>query len=106
MLYGDQEVYNGENPLKPSKLVMGTNPISVSYVTEEEGVFLVEGKNFTKYSHVSVNGTEIETIYNSPDTLLIHEALQDGDKITVYQAGKDSVWLSQTQEYIYNTDKP
>lgn len=106
MLYGDQEVYNGENPLKPSKLVMGTNPISVSYVTEEEGVFLVKGKNFTKYSHVSVNGTEIETIYNSPDTLLIHEALQDGDKITVYQAGKDSVWLSQTKEYIYNTDKP
>ena len=106
MLYGDQEVYNGENPLKSSELVMGTEVISIDSVIKEDGGFLVKGKNFTKYSHVAVNGIETETIYNNADTLQIHKELQDGDKITVYQAGKDAVWLSQTQEYIYHTDKP
>ncbi len=103
MLYGDREVYNGEMPYQPSKLVMGTEPITVSGVIVEEEAVRILGSHFTNYSHVQINGNEIEAEYISSQELKIGKELKDGDQIIVYQAGKDAVSLSHTEEYIYYT---
>ncbi len=102
MLYGDREVYNGEMPYQPSKLVMGTEPITVSGVRVKEDSTLIVGSHFTHYSHVRINGNEIEAEYVSSQELKIEKVLKDGDSIIIYQAGKDAVSLSHTEEYIYH----
>ncbi len=102
MLYGDREVYNGEMPYQPSRLVMGTEPITVSGVRVKEDSTLIVGSHFTHYSHVRINGNEIEAKYVSSQELKIEKVLKDGDSIIIYQAGKDAVSLSHTEEYIYH----
>lgn len=101
MLYGKREIYGGENPYQPTKLSMGTEPILLDRVLAEEGGCIVQGSGFTRYSHVMINGEYVETEYESPEELAIREIPEDGDVITVHQAGKDSVSLSHTEEYIY-----
>ncbi len=103
MLYGDREVYSGENPYQPTELVMGTDPISMHGIVMLNDSCRVQGKNFTRYSRVAVNGEYVDTEYLNQSALVIHEKLKDGDIITVHQAGKDSVSLSHTQEFEYHT---
>lgn len=102
ILYGDREVYDGENPYLPTQMVMGTAKISINRVSVTEEACHIQGDNFTKYSHVAINGEYADTEYRNRYTLIIHEKLEDGDVITVHQSGKDSVSLSQTEEYVYH----
>lgn len=102
MLYGKKEIYGGENPYQPTELCMGTEPILIYKVLAEEGSCIVQGKNFTRYSCVMIDGDCVETEYESPQVLIIREIPEDGDVITVHQAGKDAVSLSHTKEYIYH----
>ncbi|MBO5277903.1 MAG: LTA synthase family protein [Lachnospiraceae bacterium] len=104
ILYGDREVYDGENPYEPTQMVMGTEKITVNKVSAEEKLCRVQGGNFTPYSHVAINGKFADTEYVNRYTLVIREKLEDGDIITVHQAGKDSVSLSQTKEYVYHVN--
>lgn len=103
MLYGGREVYDGENPYFPTQMAMGTVPITMHGILLLNGSFRIQGSHFTRYSRVAVNGDYVDTVYLNQSTLAISEKLEDGDIITVHQAGKDSVSLSQTEDYIYHT---
>lgn len=102
MLYGKQEIYEGENPYLPSRLQMGTEPIQIFSVNDtEEGDVLVRGKNFTEYSSVTVNGKEVsQKFVNSFQIRIFGILAEDGDLVEVHQIGKDRQILSTVKKQV------
>ena len=66
--------------------------------------YLVKGSHFTLYSHVSVNGDQVETEFVDDETLRIFldEPMESFSSIVVNQKWKASI-VSKTSEYIYIT---
>ena len=111
MLYGDMEVYEGQNPYEPTTLQMGVDTVCVRdvYLKEspvEEGTSLLYlfGQNFTEWSKIAVNGEAVETIYLN-ESLLATSELPEGENgtyyITVRQQGNDGIVLSETEAMEY-----
>lgn len=102
MLYGDHNVYDGENPYEPSDMQMGVEPIVVSRAYENSGELFVAGKNFTEYSKVYINGKEYDTEYLSQYTLKVKDyEIKNGDEIKVGQCGDDHIVLGYSEAFKY-----
>lgn len=98
VLYGDEIAYNGEYPYTPTILNMGFAPVSICSVSlTKDQVLVVKGYNFTRYSTIRIDGTNAETLYLDPETLVVaHADLGESAQITVSQAS-----LSETAPYAY-----
>jgi len=111
MLYGDMEVYEGENPYEPTSLQMGMDKIRIrdvymktSLVTEDEPLLYVLGQKFTERSKIAINGETVETIFLNDQLLAATEFPESEDGIyyiTVRQQGNDEIVLSETEEMKY-----
>lgn len=102
MLYGDQEIYNGEMPYKATDLQLGILPIQVDIITYQEPHLLLFGENFTPYSKVYVGDKAMETMYVWPQLLIVKdfpEKKMKREEITVWQVGKDHVPLGEAVRY-------
>lgn len=66
--------------------------------------YLVKGAHFTSYSHVSINGSQVDTEFVDEETLRIflEEPLESFSSVVVNQKWKASI-VSKTSEYIYIT---
>lgn len=104
ILYGDLVVYEGENPYEPTDIQMGTKEIVITKIkagTEKKEV-IIEGKNFTPFSVVFVNGEKYVTEFvNDKQLKIIHSELSSLDSFVVGQVGKDDKVLSETKECLY-----
>ena len=101
MLYGEQEVYDGKNPYQPTELLMGTEPIQIFSVLEEEDGIFIRGRNFTEYSVVTINGKEVrQEFMNSFQIKLYDRSVESGDWVEVHQIGKDRQILSTVKKQI------
>ncbi len=103
MLYGDMEVYGGENPYQPTELVMGIRPITLldafvrkSVAREEDSVVYVQGEGFTEWSIIAIDGKQVKTIFLSENLLATTEVPKGAFYVTVRQQGNDGVALSET----------
>ncbi len=115
MLYGEMEVYNGENPYEPSEMQMGVETIRIrdvfrknSLVAEEEVLLYVAGQNFTEWSKVTVNGETVDTIFLTEQLLAATELPDTEDGvylITVRQQGNDEITLSETEAAEYRLEE-
>ena len=115
MLYGDMNVYEGENPYEPTELQMGIDTIRIWELymkmpqPPEEGPSLyVFGQNFTEWSKVAVNGEEVETMFLNERLLFAtgFETSEEGwYEITVRQQGNDKKILSETEPMEYLTEE-
>lgn len=111
MLYGDMEVYEGENPYEPTNMQMGIEPIRIQDVyvkeallTKDEPLLYVEGQNFTKHSRIIINGETAETIYLTDRLLATTELPKSRDgiyQIAIRQQGNDEIPLSETETTEY-----
>lgn len=102
MLYGDHEIYGGENPYMATDLQLGIDEITVSAVEPEEGLVYIYGSGFNEYSTVCVNGDPKKTLYVEQGLLLVEGiGLTQGDLITVAQIGIDNLVLGETESYRY-----
>lgn len=102
MLYGDETIFNGESPYVASDLQMGVDEIKITGIENSEDILYVKGENFTEYSKVYLNDTELETTYVDDKTLSIATTnLKSGDSFKVGQKGDDKVVLSYSDPYIY-----
>lgn len=102
MLYGDQKIFDGVSPYIASALQMGVEKITITGIENAEDIIYVKGENFTEYSKVYLNDTELETTYIDEKTLSIASTeLKSGDSIKIGQKGDDKVILSYTDPYIY-----
>lgn len=102
ILYGNKDIYQGENPYVPTEMQMGTYPISISMVEKgEEEEILIRGENFTEYSKVFVNGELYETEYVDDHTLKIQYAdISPLDDFVVSQMWK-SIVVSSSEHCLY-----
>ena len=102
MLYGDQIVYDGENPYEATNMTFGLYPITVTNVIRNEATenaYYIRGENFTTYSRVYVNGNQMETHFIDSNTLelIADDPLKVDDVINVWQSH-----LTCTEDYTYN----
>ncbi len=95
LIYGEKYAYGGEDLYPASDMEMGVADVVIkSFDTKEysESVML-HGQNLTKWSYVYVDGEPVQTTYISGTTLLFpKEALSDGCKVCVCQAGGSRVF--------------
>ena len=102
MLYGDQTIFNGISPYIPTDLKMGVDDIKVDGILSSGENMYVQGKNFTEYSKVYLNDTELETTYVDEKNLAIATTtLNSGDVIKVGQKGDDKVVLSYSEPFVF-----
>lgn len=101
MLYGDQTIYGGTSPYIATNLQMGVDKIKVNGILTSGDNIYIQGENFTEYSKVFLNDTEIETTYVDEKNLSISTTmLNAGDEIKVGQKGDDKVILSYSEPYL------
>lgn len=102
MLYGNETIFNGESPYVASDLQMGIDKIKITGIENSDDKLYVKGENFTEYSKVFLNDTELETTYIDDKTLSIAATdLNSGDTFKVGQKGDDKAILSYTDPYMY-----
>lgn len=108
MLYGDQLVYEGENPYKATDIRIGLKDIklsSVSPIYNKEGTIYIYGKYFTDYTKVYVNDKEQETEYVDDSTLMIHYPdLENGDTFSICLENNDKTVLNKTEELVFEDE--
>ena len=107
ILYGEQYVYDGENPYEKTDMRMGIYDTELDYIEkaeEMEQTYYVVGKYFTPSSEVQVNGEWQETTFVNSTTLLLSGVdLSDMDTVSVVQRSNSSTRkaLSKTQDRAY-----
>lgn len=102
ILYGDQDVFEGEVPYEATELHMGVQPVTISRVLIQEGGLYVTGWNYTKNSVIYINGKECDTACVSSNMLYTSDYdLKDGDnEVCIYQISDDNIVLSTSELYI------
>lgn len=98
ILYGDNIYYEGKNPFETTDMRMGFYPIAIegAEVTKDK-VLILTGTNFTRYSSIKINDSDITTLYINPTMLVASDiTLNSGDTIVVSQNG-----LSESEPFIY-----
>ncbi len=76
MLYGEQYAYKGKLPYEETDLKMGTKPLTLKDVKENERGYLVEGTGFTPYAHLYFQGDELSVEWVDETHIQILEELQ------------------------------
>ena len=99
ILYGDREVYGGENPYQTTDLQMGIDPITIDDIVYNDSNILVYGENFTPYSRICLDGKAVETTFVWPELIIAknipEKKVTDAD-ITVWQIGRDKIPLGES----------
>ena len=109
-IYGDKIAYGGSSPYTVTKMQMGIKEIEITNVkqvkVDGEEYVEINGKNFTKFSKVYVNGKLYDTEYVDTKTLRIkYEDIESLDSFVVSQCVESSGYvLSSTKEYLYYGD--
>ncbi len=100
-LYGEKHIY-GEKALVPSDLHMGLYEISVTDAQNAGKSAYIKGENFNVSSIVYINDKKKNTHYVDENTLYLPSCeLDEGDIVTVAQAGEDGIVLSFSAQYVY-----
>ena len=79
MLYGDKEVFGGENPYQPKNLKMGILPITLDRVLYKDGTMWLYGSNFNEFSIVIINGKQYEPTSQHQNLIKIEDLKLGGD---------------------------
>ncbi len=101
MLYGELEVFNGENPFVPTNLKMGIDNVVINSAQYKYGRLLIRGDNFNEFSKIFLDGEQLTTAYIDKRTLV---ACVDGlppgaQSLAVAQISRENVELSRTAEF-------
>lgn len=107
LLYGDRFSYDGQDRYPASDLVMGTEDVvidSVAYSADQAQLILT-GQNFTPWSRVYVNDTQIDTEYISGTQLSVAAGdVPDGASVVVNQVGSSSTIFRSSNGVIFHAD--
>lgn len=101
MLYGELEVFNGENPFVPTNLKMGIDNITINTAQFKYGRLLIRGDHFNEFSKIILDGEELTTAYIDKRTLVacINSLPADAQTLAVAQISREGVELSRTEEF-------
>ena len=101
LLYGDRSSYeNGVNPYEPVDLQMGSVPIEITSVSNQYGRVLVNGRNFTEYSKILIDGAIYPTAFVSSEQIVaIVDRATPVNEVCVAQLTADGTELSRTEPF-------
>ena len=107
ILYGDQYVYGGKQPITEGHMVMGIRDVTLQNVIPHLGEgYSLYGENFTKSSRVYVNGErQKSTFLNNTRIDLPETELYEDDVIVVNQMGSSNTTFRKSDEYLYQDKK-
>lgn len=99
MLYGEQYIYGGASPFKPTKLKMGIKDIKIKDIVKIGDDYYIKGQNFTEYSKISLDGEVLDTVYLGPTILGLKEKVdpEDVSRMKISQVEKNKEILSTTE---------
>ena len=66
VLYGQQYLYNGQDPYTATDMTMGMVPIVAQTLEQHGDAWYISGEHFTPYCRVTVNGKALDAVYLSP----------------------------------------
>ena len=100
MLYGDQYLYDGQQPYTPAETHMGLLDITVDSADYQGKALIVRGSHFNQFSQVFIDDEGLDTIYVDHDTLVALPGLLDkiSEKegvLSVAQVAGDGTVLSR-----------
>ena len=104
MLYGGDNIYEGASPYQPTDMKMGVRDIYIDdVIVKEDGSIYIRGRNFTSYSIIMLNDTDVETEYIDSETLRTVadiELLDELETVTVGQGklGLDKISISNVYD--------
>jgi phosphoglycerol transferase MdoB-like AlkP superfamily enzyme len=99
ILYGNNYIYGGESPYRPSGMAMGYKPITVNEIVEVAGEHYISGDGFTPFSKVTLDGKVLDTVYVGPTVLKLEEEVDPAmaKDMKVSQVEKYNAILSTTE---------
>ena len=108
ILYGKRYCYAGENPYPATDIKMGVEDIEITSAAlgfDGNRVFL-NGKNFTKWSKVYVDGERVTTSFINNHMLAIkREDIEDGQTMVVQVLGSGDTVFRTSNEWVYDDPK-
>lgn len=104
VLYGDYNVYGGNQFYLPTDMKLGTTPITIKSYGIVDNELIIYGEGFTKFSHIMIDGKEIKTKRDKDGGYsFLKTPLDFGDEteiiITVGQITKKGVFMSETDPF-------
>ena len=101
ILYGNQDIFEGEMPYEATDLHMGVQPVTISRLLLQGNGLYVTGWNYTPNSVVYMNEEACETHFVSSNLLYCAdlELEEESCKVTVKQVSDDNIVLSSSDPY-------
>lgn len=102
LLYGDQDVYDGEDPYEATDLRMGIHEIVINSANYRYGRLMIKGDGFNEFSKILIDGEAQPTVYVDTHTLamVMEEFPEDAESLAVAQISNENIELSRTDEYL------
>lgn len=100
MLYGNRNVFEGENPYIEKPIRMGIYDITIHKAEQKGEAFIINGEHFTPWSMVYVEDEPKETIFIDEHTLIVPYENLSGQKIHVAQVTDTKTILSRSEEWV------
>jgi len=103
MLYGKQYIYDGQPVITEGHIEMGVRDTEILYLSESlDGEYTIVGENFTKWSHVYINGEKQSRKFINENTMKLKKStLEDWDVVTISQVGSSNTIFRTSEEYVY-----
>lgn len=107
LLYGKQYTYDGKPVITEGHITMGAKDAEILYLSESlEGEYTIVGENFTKWSHIYINGEKQARKFINENTIKLEKShLEDWDVVTVSYVGSSNTIFRTSEEYVYRNGR-
>lgn len=101
MLYGDRNVFGGENPHIEKNMTMGVEEVLIKDVEVRGETLFITGQNFTMWSEVYIDGSKKRTLFLDENTLIVDfQGFDEVERIEVAQVNDSDKVLSRSEAWI------
>ena len=102
VLFGKSYYISDDEKPKKNKIKMGIDNVCVNRIEHKGNKMLIHGENFTTNSRVYLNDNAVSKKFINENILEVDE-IDNLEKIAIKQIGRNSVVLSSSEDFDYNS---
>ena len=102
VLFGKSYYINDDEKAKKNTLKMGVEDIVINNIETKGNKMIIHGENFTTNSRVYLNDKQVDKKFIDENTLEV-DKIDNLDTISIKQIGRNSVVLSSSDDFDYNS---
>ena len=102
VLFGKSYYINDDEKAKKNTLKMGVEDIVINNIETKGNKMIIHGANFTTNSRVYLNDKQVDKKFIDENTLEV-DKIDNLDTISIKQIGRNSVVLSSSDDFDYNS---